>query len=97
MIYYLLFTSLAIIGFHVTTKEGMIFHKLYLKTIGYFVLKFSDKAAVYESLDKMLFRCPPCMASIYGTIAFILSPFTIGYYIPFIFALSGLNYVLSKI
>lgn len=51
-----------------------------------------------EFVSKPLFQCPPCMASIHGSIAFILfNDFFILQWIAFCICLCGLNYLITKI
>jgi hypothetical protein len=97
MIENIILTSLIIFGVHATTNDGMIFHGIYKKVMSFVIIKFIDKPIIWESVDKVLFRCPPCMASLYGTLSFLFICLPIEQYIPFIFAVSGLNYILNKI
>jgi len=95
MISQLIITSLIILGIHNAVKPGMIFYSTRLKIVGFFITRIDPNH--WEKVEKMLFICPPCMASIYGTIAFLFTGQPIIMYIPFIFALSGLNYIFAKI
>jgi hypothetical protein len=93
MIQTFLITSLFIYGIHATTRHGMIFE---------FISKWIDNKILlghvnYNKIAKVLIDCTPCMASLYGTISFVLfNPTALIYYPIWIFCLSGFNYIVNK-
>lgn len=48
-----------------------------------------------EMLQKPLYSCPPCMASIYGSALWILAGGDLTFWLPYVLALSGLNRIVS--
>ncbi len=84
---HILITSLAIIGLHKATGEGMIL---------FYIAEW-----LFKHLPKWLYTpllgCPPCMASIWGTAGFLLmEPLTPYWALPFqwaafVLAVCGLN------
>jgi len=95
MIIQIIITSLVIFGVYNSTKSEMILHKPKTKLMGLVI--FNSSPTIWHPIEKVLFTCPPCMASLYGTVAFICFGLPIILFIPFIFAVSGLNYILHKI
>ena len=49
-----------------------------------------------EALQKPLYSCPPCLASIYGSIMWFLLGGDTTLWIPFVIALSGFNRILAS-
>lgn len=45
---------------------------------------------------KPLFDCPPCMASVHGTLIHLVLGGSLITWIPFVICLSGLNYFLTQ-
>ena len=94
MIQTFLTTSLFIYGIHATTRGGMIF--------GFVSKWFDNKVLIghvcYHYIAKVLIDCTPCMASLYGTISFILfRPTYLIYYPIWVFCLAGFNYIINKL
>lgn len=96
----MILASLIIFGIHATTRVRMIFHPLRKKVSELFEFLLYRKLGEYERTTKVafilkpLFDCPACMASVWGTVYY----FTIGSSLPylvFIFALSGLNWLIT--
>ena len=58
------------------------------------------RVAIADKVSKVLFDCTPCMASVYGTIAFFIVEFPtqglVGLPV-WVFSLCGFNYLLNKI
>lgn len=49
-----------------------------------------------DAINKPLWSCPPCLASVHGTwMWFFLFDGSAGYWIPFVLALSGLNKIVA--
>lgn len=49
-------------------------------------------------LNKVLWRCPPCMASFHGTVIYMIFLTDFGFilWLPFIVCLCGFNYVVNQ-
>ena len=101
MVLMLIVNSLIIFGIHASTRERQILEfvvHLYYKM---FSINLKPKQANRVSMGaKVLFNCPPCMASLYGTLFFACFIYpTLGIlYLPgWVFSLCGLNYLLNKI
>lgn len=95
MIQHFLITVLVIYGIHAITRDGMLLGGLYMKIL--FIL--SKRIKHPEKILKPLFDCTPCMASVYGTISYVLyigftDPLT---YVVWVFSLCGFNYILNKV
>ena len=86
-------TVLFIYGVHASTRGGMIFERLWI--VCFKILnRFSKKPEFYL---KPLFDCTPCMASVYGSIGYlIVYGLDIGI-IVWVFSLTGFNHILNKI
>ena len=87
-------TVLFIYGIHGVTRHGML--------LGFVSKWFDTKIIIghtyYNSIAKVLIDCTPCMASVYGTISFVLfKPTDLIYYPIWVFCLCGYNYVLNKL
>jgi hypothetical protein len=95
MIEQIIITSLVIFGIHNSFKAEMILNVIYTKSMKIIVKYLPSN--LWNPIEKVMFTCPPCMASLYGTVAFILFCLPFYLFIPFIFAVSGLNYILNKI
>lgn len=48
-----------------------------------------------DTLNKPIWSCPPCMASIHGTWFWFFAGGDLTYWLPFVLALSGLNRIVS--
>lgn len=48
-----------------------------------------------DALNKPLWACPPCMASVWGTAYWFFVGGRIEWWIPFVLALSGFNRIIS--
>jgi hypothetical protein len=96
MIAYFFITVLVIYGIHGSTRAGMVFSvdRLYDKLGNWLENNTIDK------IYKPLFDCTPCMASVYGTIAyFFIVEFSLDrlLFLPvWVFSISGFNYILNK-
>jgi hypothetical protein len=102
MIELLIFNSFLIWGVYASIQEGMIFGKVgdwvrgYRQMPGYFTYNLPDW------IKKPLATCPICMASVYGTPIFWLAyiaelinyDYIIIFYICYVFALSGVQYLI---
>lgn len=86
-------TVLVIYGVHASTREGMIFWRLW--ELCFNILdRFTKHPEWYL---KPMFDCTPCMASVYGSIGYlIVYGLDIGI-IVWVFSLTGFNYILNKI
>ena len=107
MIELLIINSLLIWGVYASIQDGFIFDKIGNWIRG---LKYSDKPFDLNEgipnlpswIKKPLATCPVCMASIYGTpvfwFAYLINclqyDYIIIFYICYIFALAGLNYLI---
>lgn len=78
--------SLACLGIHCVTREGMIF--------GAVADYIRDCIGEYSS--KPLFDCPPCMASVWGIAGWFYSHPEI-HIIPYLLILCGVNALVSKL
>ncbi len=86
-------TVLVIYGVHASTGKDMILGKLWLLCFN-ILNRFTKKPEFYL---KPLFDCTPCMASVYGSIGYLLTyGLDIGI-IVWVFSLTGFNYILNKI
>ena len=101
MIEAFIINSLVIFGIHASTREGQILHFIAKFVYGSAFKMPSPKEAHYRNMTaKILFDCPPCMASFYGSIGFclfILPDLSLWWMIGWVFSLCGLNYLLNKI
>jgi hypothetical protein len=87
MIENIIVTSLWCLGFYKAFDEGMVFGC---------IAKVCIVLPLW--LRKPLYDCPPCMGSAHGFVAFFIFYGTIDFrIIPFIFCVSGLNWLLSSI
>jgi len=83
-LFHVVLTSLWCLGFYIAFDSGMI--------LGW--LRPEKK----YWLTKPLYDCPPCMGSLHGFVAFFLLFGTMDFrVVPFIFCVSGLNWLLSSI
>lgn len=48
-----------------------------------------------DAINKPLWSCPPCMASVHGTWIWMLFGGGLGMWLPFVLALSGLNRIVA--
>jgi len=81
----LVLNSLACLGVHCLTREGMILEKVanYIRLY------------IGEFWCKPLFDCPPCMASVWGLLGwFYLTPSLA--IVPYLLVLCGVNALTSK-
>ena len=97
MILYFLITSLVIYGIKASTDQGMILEPVY----GLFIRLLSNfmgaNGIIY--LLKPLMRCTPCMASVWGSLSYVLyypDPSVMSWLI-WVFALAGFNYIVNKL
>ena len=107
----LVLNSLACLGVHCLTREGMLFEKLrnlihwLLWSFFYWIcvninkkrLPFFKMNAqkIANYLCKPLFDCPPCMASVWGLIGWFYFVTDL-HLIPYLLILCGLNALMSK-
>jgi hypothetical protein len=110
MIERLIINSLVIFGIHAASKDGQIFGFVATfamrKSISGFTWWFAKslpldiaevKAVRYTTiLTKPLFGCPPCMASVWGIPFVLIHPLSV-WTLVYLFALSGLNYIIMKL
>jgi len=102
--------SLACLGVHCVTREGMVFENVrtHLHTITWqfihWLLKVTNSKKSYyfhaqeitDYLFKPLFDCPPCMASVWGFLGwFYLTPGLA--LLPYLLVLCGVNALVSKL
>ena len=95
---YFIFTVLFIYGVHAITREGMLL--AWIRTlIIRLVIKVTKNEVLIGKILKPICDCTPCMASVYGTISYLLLfPYTLDLYLViWVFSLSGFNYILNKI
>lgn len=48
-----------------------------------------------EAVNKPIWSCPPCLASVHGTWIWFLAGGDLTWWLPFVLALSGLNRIVS--
>lgn len=48
-----------------------------------------------DAINKPVWSCPPCMASVHGTWIWFLAGGDLTWWVPFVLALSGLNRIVS--
>jgi hypothetical protein len=97
MIDYILLTSLSIYAIHTATRPQMILEWLKVKVNQRLLLQLDINPEKLVYLNKWLWDCPPCMATLYGTIAFFLFCLPL-YLLPvFVLSVSGLNAVIVKL
>jgi hypothetical protein len=86
----LLLNGFAITGFHLATQPGMILYSLRLW--GY---------SLPESLQKPLYDCPTCMASVHSTYFFLpacaMTDVSLWMWPLYILSLSGLSTIIYRI
>lgn len=92
MIEVILIGSLCILGLYAATGEGMILE---------FLRNFFERATnnnILRHIRPALYECPICMASIWGTIVWLLlgNWFSVSWVL-YVFAVAGLNYVLINL
>jgi hypothetical protein len=72
-------------------------HPDFPDTIDYGIIDSTEKAGNTTAIIlKPLFDCPPCMASVWGIPFILIQPLSI-WSVVYLFALSGLNYIVTKI
>lgn len=82
----LVINSLACLGVHCLTRDGMLFEPIALSIRHY----------IGEFWSKPLFDCPPCMASVWGIIGwFYFAPEL--HLIPYLLVLCGINSLMTKL
>lgn len=104
MIDHLIINSLVIFGIHAATRRNMIlsyFHERIAAGLLYLLLKLykKDIAKAENStaiILKPLLDCPPCMASVWGIPFALMQPLSV-WTLVYLFALSGLNYIIMKL
>lgn len=84
--------SLCVLGLYAAMGEGMI-----LKFLHDFFERITNNK-VLRHIRAALYECPICMASIWGTIVWLL----LGYWfsmawVLYVFAVAGLNYILINL
>jgi len=84
--------SLCVLGLYAAMGEGMILE---------FLRNFFDRVTnnkVLQYIRPALYECPICMASIWGTVVWLLLGdwFSL-YWVLYVFAVAGLNYVLVNL
>ena len=85
-------TVLVIYGVHASTRTGMINERLWIICFN-FLDRYTKRPEFYL---KPLFDCTPCMASLYGSIGYlIVYGLNIGI-ILWIFMLTGFIHILNK-
>lgn len=90
MLEMIVISSLFIIGLHVAMWEGMILYRVRL-----FLDKLTESARIVR---KPLYGCPPCMASVWGTVLWFAFGHGIEWkWLLFVVAVSGLNYFIISI
>ena len=108
MIELLIINSLIIWGVYASIQEGFIFDKIGNWIRGFKTIYLHNSLARTEKdnlpswIKKPLGTCPVCMASVYGTPVFWFAylighlqyDYIIIFYICYIFALAGLNYLI---
>lgn len=81
--------ALFVLGIYAAMGEEMILH--WLKV----ALERATNNRVLKSLRPALYECPICMASIWGTIAWVLMGYGISeLWILYAVAIAGLNYIV---
>jgi hypothetical protein len=81
----LVLNSLACLGVHCLTREGMLLEK-----VGNYIRHY-----VGDYWSKPLFDCPPCMASVWGLMGWLYFVTDL-HLIPYLLILCGLNALTSK-
>ena len=101
MIETFLINSLIIFGVHASTRQGQVLHFIAKFVYGSALKVPSPKEAYYRTIiSKVLFDCPPCMSSLYGSIGFSLFIFpdlSLWWMVGWVFSLCGFNYLLNKL
>lgn len=90
MIEYIAIGSLCVIGVYAAMGEGMI-----LEWLAKLLKKISDNK-ILRPLRPALYECPICMASIWGTLFWLLIGAPV-FWPVYVFGVAGLNYVLVNI
>ena len=92
MILTFLINSLIIFGIFAVTEE---------KSLLGFVQMWGTKYNLYGQHSKFwskpLFNCPPCMASVWGTLGFAYTGIGWQYWIVWVVSLAGFNYIVNKL
>ena len=84
MIEALILNSVFIIGLWTVCKEGML-------------LGWVRDLDIPEMLQKPLFLCPPCMASVWGTLGWLVSDVSLLMWFPYVVILAGLNAIIVNV
>lgn len=98
MIQQFLITVLFIYGVHASTRDDMLLD--FLRSALFYKCKKPLDFDIRVKLSKVLFDCTPCMASLYGTISFVVFVYpeqALSHWPVWVFSLSGFNYLLNKI
>lgn len=83
-----IFGALCVIGLYAAMGEGMILEKIRLL----FELATDNKLLKY--IRPALYECPICMASIWGTVVWLVLGHPFGsYWVLYVFGVAGVNYV----
>lgn len=93
--YQFIVTVFLIYGIHASTREDMIFSFLWRWVfIGMTRMQIKPTHVL-----KPLFDCTPCMASVWGTIAFWVWELPYGFlgWLTWVFTLAGFNYLINKL
>lgn len=86
----ILIGSLCVMGLYAAMGEGMI-----LEWLQKFLERISDNSTL-RPLRPALYECPICMASIWGTVFWLILGAPI-FWILYVFAVAGLNYVIVNL
>src|SRR4051812_45294702 len=84
--------SLCVMGMYAAMGEGMILSSLRL------FLELITDNKILRYLRPPLYECPICMASIWGTIAWLIMGMSFtGLWVLYVFGVAGFNYVIINI
>ena len=97
MIESIVLTSLCIYAIHTATRPQMILEWLKVKVNNRLLLQLDIDPEKLVYINKWLWDCPPCMATLYGTFAFFYTDLSFNFLLVFVLAVSGLNAVIAKL
>ncbi len=87
-----IFGALCVLGLYAAMGEGMI-----LEWLRCFFDKATDNK-ILKYIRPALFECPICMASIWGTVVWLVVGNQLGaYWVLYVFGVAGFNYIVMNL
>lgn len=86
-----IFGALCVMGLYAAMGEGMILEKLRV------LFERATDNKVLKYIRPALYECPICMASIWGTVVWLVIGNPLGaYWVLYVFGVAGFNYVVLQ-